>query len=204
MKYVLACLTIALLVFAATAANAQVMDGGYYIGVAGGYTLQQFDALADDFGFDADEWKESWAGHVFVGWNYSDVLAIEADVGYYLKWEPDADPVAVGDEELKLITGTVSVKYTILIGESAWKPYVLGGIGWGRFETDGGVAFMLADEDGVLDTEQSGLLWRVGGGVGGPITDTVDFVGDVTYVITTGDIEDLNFVDFRFGVRINF
>ena len=204
MKYVLACLTIALLVFSATAANAQTQTYG---GVAGSFAWNQFDRMGLSA---ADTWEldlmdDSWAGHLFGGWNYSEQLAIEADFGYYFRWEAGEDLEALGarsDSELNMWALTVSGIYKIAVGDGAWTPYAIGGIGWGKFET-AGTGFTIRDQDGGRDTDQSGWLWRLGGGVAVPISDTMDFVGDVTYVFTTGDIEDLDFVDFRFGVRVN-
>ena len=202
MRYLLACLTLSLFVFAYGHANAQ---GNMYVGVAGGYALDAFDQdpIWSGIGADPDELQGTFAGHVFLGYMMNENLTFEGDFGYYFGWNPDES--ALEDYELTLMAGTVSAKY-VFATDSEWRPYAIGGVGWGKFETEApsGATFTIPDEDGALDTEQSGLLARVGGGIEYDISDTMMLCADVTYVLTFGDIEDWNFIDLRVGVAMTF
>ena len=201
MKYVLTCLTVALFVFGVSYADAQDM----YIGAAGGYAFQMFDqdAVWTSLGADPDEVKGSFAGQVFFGYGVSETLDIEASLGWYLKFVPDES--ALEDYELKLFGLLVSAKYKFGM-DSEWCPYIIGGVGWGKFSTEAptGGTFQIPDQDEVLDTEQTGLFARVGGGIEYPFSDSMTLLADVGYNFTFGDIEDWNFTDFRMGVRVTF
>ena len=197
MRYFLACLVAALFVLGVSSVNAQQM----YIGVGGGYAFDAFDQ--DDvwagYGADPDELNGSWAVSVFFGYGINEKMAVQADFAYYFAFSPDED--ALEDLELSVWTLMGSVKYSFTPG-ATWSPYVIGGLGWGQFDTDGGL--MIPDEDGVLEDSLSGLVARVGGGVDYKINETLSVFAEVGYVFTFGDIEDWNFIDVRAGLGYSF
>jgi opacity protein-like surface antigen len=197
MRYLLACLVAGLFVLGISNADAA---NKIYAGVAGGYAFQAFDqdTLWEGIGADPDEVNGSWAGHVFLGYGVWENLTIEADFGYFMGFEPNEDEVS--DLSINLWDITGSAKYGFPMG--AFTPYVIGGLGWAKIDTDGGL--QIPDSDGVLDSSQSGLLVRIGGGVEYKLNDQFTIIGDVGYNFTFGDIEDWNFIDVRVGIGYTF
>jgi opacity protein-like surface antigen len=198
MRYFLGCLVVALFVFSLSQADAQ---NKMYIGAGAGYAFDAFDqdATWTGIGADPDEINGSWAASVFFGYGISANLSVQADFAYYFAFSPDED--ALDDVELSIWTLMGAVKYSFT-PEGKWSPYVIGGLGWGQFNTDGGL--LIPDQDGVLDDSQSGLVARVGGGVDYKINDKMCIFAEVGYNLTFGDIEDWNFIDVRAGVGFSF
>jgi opacity protein-like surface antigen len=197
MRYFLGCLVVALFVLGFGQADAQKM----YMGVGGSYTFDAFDqdAIWEGIGADPDELNGSWGASVFFGYGINANMAVQADFAYYFAFSPDED--ALEDFELSVWTLMGAVKYGFT-PDAKWNPYVIGGLGWGQFDTDGGL--MIPDEDGVLEDSLSGLVARVGGGVDYKISEKVCVFAEVGYVFTFGDIEDWNFIDVRAGVGFSF
>ena len=199
MRYAFACLTIALLVLVVGNANAQ---GDIYVGGFGGYAMDLFDQddVWNGLTADPDEVNGSWLIGVLLGYNVSPEMAIEGSFAYNFKFQPDEE--ALDANELTVWTFMGSLKYRFAT-DAEWVPFVSGGVGWAKFETDP-ATFMIPDQDGALDTEQTGLLVRVAGGIEYALNDGVLIIADVGYNFTFGDIEDWNFVDVRVGVGTSF
>ena len=197
MRNLVAGLVFAIFVFAAGFVAAQEM----YVGVFGGYAFEAFDqdAIWTGIGADPDEVNGSWAAGVLVGYGITENIDIVGDFAYYFAFSPDED--ALEDFEASLWTITGGVKYSFSY-DATWTPYVVGGLGWGKLEGDGGLT--IPDEDGVADDEQSGLVARVGGGVEYAFGENTMLFADVGYVFTFGDIEDWNFFDVRVGIGMGF
>jgi opacity protein-like surface antigen len=198
MRFALTCLAVGLFVFSVGYADAQEM----YVGAFGGYAMEAFDQdpVWTGLGADPDEVKGSFLAGVFVGYNVSEMLAVEGSFGYYFKFTPDESDL--DNNELTLWSFMGSAKYRFGM-DTEWTPYVIGGVGWGKLETDP-ATFMIPDQDGALDTEQSGMIARVGGGIEYVFGDNTMLVADVGYNFTFGDIEDWNFIDVRVGVCVGF
>ncbi len=75
------------------------------------------------------------------------------------------------------------------------QPYVLGGMGWGFTDLDSSVG---------ISADDSGWVGRVGGGADIYINDQVGITLDAIYNITTGDIEDLNYLSIGWGLFYRF
>ena len=203
MRYLLACLVVA--AFASIAGYAGAQSGVVTAGVQGAYAFESFDrdAVWAGIGADPDEVNGSWGAGVWATYGINDNIDIVGDFMYYFGFSPDED--ALDDYELSVWTVSGGLRYKFST-QAEWTPFVEGTVGWAKFETDspaGGV-FMIPDEDGVEDTEQSGLVARVAGGVMYAINESTSAFADVGYTFTFGDVEDWDFFDVRVGVGMGF
>ena len=162
-------------------AIANDLDSGIYLGVAFAIGVEQFSGVPgvsfeEGFGFDI------WGGYRFNRW-----VAAEVELLYLKGFKIKGTGV-----DANLVNGTVNVKLYPLAGSI--QPYLLGGVGGGRFELSGG----------GLDASDSGGVFRVGGGLDFYFIDSIAFVAGVDYLITRGNITDTDTVNIKLGVQYQF
>ncbi|MFT4569397.1 MAG: opacity protein-like surface antigen [Hyphomicrobiaceae bacterium] len=154
---------------------------GFYLIGAGSYAFEDFDGefseLADDTGgFNAR-----------VGYRFHPNVAAEIEYEWFDDFSKSSD-IAEVDEAWAL---TANAKLYAMTG--CIQPYLLLGVG-----------LMSADVDvsGSGSTEE--FLGRVGLGTDVYVTENIAVTGDATYLIPTGDLEDLNAIALSLGLMYRF
>ena len=196
MRYLLACLVATLLIGVGNASAQQM-----YAGVAGGYAFETFDVPAE-----VDDWLEfdnSWAMYAYFGYCLQENLAVQADLGRCFGFPPEESDSILDEDDLEVTVWTmiVSAKYSIQT-EYVATPFVIGGIGWGWYEAKQEIPGV--DDEDEAEIDDSGFVIRIGGGVDYKISEVLTLTADIGYVMSFGDVEDLNFIDVKVGIGYTF
>ncbi|MCH7868991.1 MAG: porin family protein [Myxococcales bacterium] len=158
-------------------------DPGYYVGGAFAIGIEQFDLEGnfsdhdDAFGFD-----------VWAGYRANRYLAIEAEFVYLAGFNSAIGGNSVGFNALSF---TANLKFYPLTGR--FRPYLVGGVGGGRFET----------ESGPSQGHDKGGVFRFGGGVELNFGTPVDLVAGADYLITSG-LAGSDFLQIKIGFQRQF
>ena len=168
------------LMLAAGAASAQQdeHDGGYLgAGFVAGF--DNFDTGSFDLDFDTGLGGGAWFGY------RSGYVAGELQLDYVNFEASDFD------FELESFVATGNVKFYPFAGRL--EPFVLGGMG-----------FAVVDADVAGVSAESGFVLRFGAGLDAYVTDNIALTGVFNYVVTTGDVEDTDFISIVVGPQFHF
>ena len=162
----------------AAAENSYYARTGPYVGTGLALGFDNFDGVGNldlSTGVGFDIWG---------GFRIIPNLAVEAQLEYI-------DRVNIGPLELDVFTFTANVKGYLLTGRI--QPFLLAGIGASVWDAN---AFSSA----------SGFSARFGGGVDFYLSERFDFALQMStsYVVTTGDIDGLDYVSLIFGAQYLF
>jgi hypothetical protein len=169
----------------AAAQEQDVTRSGSYVGVAGTWAIELFDPPPP---LDVDN---SIGLNARAGYRFMPYLA--AELHYEWGSEFDVDAGVFGETEIETHVATVNVKgiYTSP-NVGPIQPYLLAGAG-----------FMYAEADDI-DVDETGFAARMGGGFDLYFSESVSAVAEVTYVLTTGDVDGLDYLSLAWGLRYHF
>jgi hypothetical protein len=159
-------------------------SSGLYAGLGFAVGFENFDTVRSDLagtpvGFD------SWLGYRVIP-----NLAAELELGYLNGFEPGGPgPSSVG---LDVLAFTGNLKAYLLTGRV--QPFVLVGIGLTDY---------IASVPGLTDHETE-LAARFGGGIDVYLTESFALQLKSSYMLTTRDLDGLDYVDLTFGGQIRF
>lgn len=183
--------SVCLALAASGAAHAQVPESyartGPYLGLAG--SLGIYTGLENSLPGNADV-DEPVGMNGRIGYRLHSLFAVEAAA----EWLPEADVDVFGSD-----IGTVESWTATLNG----KAYPLSG----RFQPFGlvGLGAMIAEGDGAgLSNKEYGFAARFGGGVDIYLTAKLMAAFEISYVLPTGDLNDLDFVSLGWGLGYRF
>lgn len=167
--------------------------GGYLSGGVSGAT-EMFSGPLDLDGTGIDVGTAVLVGGR-LGYRAGTHVAVEAAVDYSVDGFELTVP-GTGSLSAKALVATGNVK--LYPGDWRVQPFVLGGVGMMRGTTEcttaaGASVSCLAL--GISDSEIE-FAGRVGGGIDFYLTRHIALSGEVTYVIPTGDLADLDFLTF--------
>ena len=190
-KNALAIVAAAALMLIAVSAQAQQPDyarTGVYIGAGVGPGFEAFDDFFDLLDFDTGFVVDGW-----LGYRVHPNIAIEAQLEYS-RYESDA--IGPFDLDLNLLTFTTNLKCYVATGQI--QPFALVGIGVMNAELD-------IDGPGFDRTiSESDLAARFGGGVDYWVTESISLGLTTSYILTTGDVEDLDYISLALGIQYRF
>ena len=134
-----------------------------------------------------------------AGYKFSDLIAAEIEgLGFFGGTEVD-------DLGYNILGVAANAVFTFPFGDDEKSVYGFAGpgLGFARLGLSGDVADDL-DDDG-FDTSETGFLFQVKGGVGYPVADKIDLIGQVRYLSVSIDDDFDNDADgFSFDVGANF
>ena len=198
-----AALATALVLFYALPATAESESdyarNGLYIGLGGSYAIYtELEDSTEDalfaLGYVLTVDIENPVGlNARVGYRASPHFAVEGQ----FEWLSKAD-VAIAGVDLLTVDSwilTANSKYYPLTDRV--QPFILAGLGVAQFHVEDKFGFGIEDR-------LTGFAFRVGGGVDFYATRNLVLAVDVSYVLGTGDINDIDFVSFGWGLQYRF
>jgi opacity protein-like surface antigen len=158
-----------------------------YLGLGAGFGFENFD---DTGGLDFDEafGLDIWGGYRFVP-----LFATEVQLEYLNGFDTTIFGVDV-DGQAVAFTGNAKLFPLAEVSDRV-EPFLYAGIGVGWFEFDVGP---------FGTTDESDFIARFGGGIDLYVTESVAFQGSASYVLTTGDLEDLDWISLVAGMQYRF
>ena len=143
--------------------------------------------------------EDSWGFGVRLGYRVIDRLALEGHFEFLNDISIEQHLQTDGSDNstiARFLTATGNAKGYLLTGRI--QPYVLAGIGYGYSDVDpqGG--------NGGTDDRSSGFVARFGAGTDFYVSETVGLMGEVGYVLPTGDISDFDYVVISAGALLRF
>jgi opacity protein-like surface antigen len=167
---------------------------GPYLGIAGGVVIPTAleDELEDATGVG---WEVGASGsvHARVGYRLHPHFALEAHFEYLTEYELEAFGTTVA--EIEAWTVGLDGKLPVLTGRA--QPFLLIGLGAMHAELEDTIGLGISEED-------TGFAARFGGGVDFYATRELVVGMDVSYVLPTGDVEDLDYVSIGIGFQYRF
>jgi Outer membrane protein beta-barrel domain len=168
----------ALLVLGASAAIAQDYSRpGMYAQLNGTANFESFDNVPSDF-FDT---AVGVGGR--LGFRMSPNLAVEGLV----EWTGDFADVPGVDLTTTLLA--MNGRYYVMTDQ--WQPYLALGLGWGFADTN-------------FTSSEDGFVARFGGGLDFYMSETWGLTGEFAYNVSTGDLEEFNYMTLGWGVFMRF
>ena len=155
---------------------------GFYLGGGATYATDLYeDEVQDQVGFNVDI-DDSWGANARVGARFWRIVALELQY----EWLDSYDikiPNAGGRAKIDTQTATLNLKLYLPI--KRFQPYVLGGVGYQRFELDGNFF------NGTVQFKQDEyeLAGRVGLGFDLYITKHLVFFAEASAVLSDAKIE---------------
>lgn len=180
-RFALNCLGL-LLVSGVALADDDDYSSGAYVGGALSIGVEQFDFAPGSVDF-----KEAFGVDLWAGYRVHRYIGIEGQFVYLKGFDIKGAPI-----DFNALNFTANVKVYPISGTI--QPYLLGGIGGGRFEIEGGGE----------SVDDSGGVFRLGGGVDVYVFDSVALVAGIGYLFTRGDITDTDILEIRLGVQYQF
>jgi opacity protein-like surface antigen len=166
---------------------------GFYLIGAATYAIEDFD-IDDELGEAAGPsdsgsslFDDSWGFNVRGGYRFHPHVAAEVEYDWY------DDFLDVDGASLEAWALTANLKLYALTG--CIQPYALLGAGMASFDAS-------VDGEGLADEED--FVARFGGGVDVYVTENIAITGDASYMMPTGDLEDLDFVALSLGAMWRF
>jgi hypothetical protein len=167
-----------LVMLAASGAVAQDFDrSGLYAQLNGVTNFESFDNISSSF-FDTA---------VGVGGRVGFRLAPHFAVESMVEWSGDFSDVS----GLDLTTTLVAMNGRYYILTDQWQPYVSVGMGWGFWQVDPGPS-------------ENGFVARFGGGLDYYFSETWGLTGEFAYNVSTGDVDEFNYMSLGWGVFMRF
>ncbi len=158
-----------------------------YLGLGAGFGFENFDGtqgldIDEAFGFDA------WGGYRIVP-----LVAAEVQLEYLNGFDTTIFGLDI-DGQAVAFTGNAKLFPLAEVSDRV-EPFLYAGIGVGWFEFDVGP---------FGTTDESDFIARFGGGIDLYVTENVAFQVSSSYVLTTGDLDDLDYVSLVAGVQYRF
>ncbi len=176
------------------AENGDYARSGLYVGggLVGGFTTRLEGQLTEIPGIDDVEVDPSVGLAARLGARITPHFALEAHYEWMEDFETSIDGIEVAETRTQALTG--DVKGYLSTGRV--QPYLSAGLGFLSARSDDPVtAFQRTDTD---------FAARFGGGVELYVTEHAGLSVDSSYVIPTGDVEDLDYVSVGAGVFFRF
>lgn len=167
---------------------------GLYVGggLVGGFTTRLEGRLTEIPGVDNVEVDPSVGLAGRLGARITPHLALEAHYEWMEDFETSVEGIEIAETRTQALTG--DVKGYLSTGRV--QPYLSAGLGFLSAKSDDPVtAFQRTDTD---------FAARFGGGVEFYVTENIGLSVDSSYVIPTGDVEDLDYVSVGAGVFFRF
>jgi len=157
---------------------------GFYLGGGATYATDLYeDEVEDQVGFNVDI-DDGWGANARVGARFWRIVALELQY----EWLDSYDikiPGLLGRAKVDTQTATLNLKLYLPI--KRFQPYVLGGVGYQRFELDGNFG------SGVFATQfkqdEYELAGRLGLGFDLYITEHVVFFAEASAVLSEAEIQ---------------
>ena len=191
-------LTLALAGLPCSAALAQetVMDGdptGMYVGATFNLGVDNFEETAG-LSLDTDV---GLGGGLWIGYRAAKLAAVELRFDG-LNFGGDATLQGVGTVDLDVETLLFTANGKIYGSDGTFQPYAMVGIGVGAYDAT-------ASAGGASATDgETGFVARFGAGADIYLTRNVAFTPSVAYVLSTGDLEDTDFISIGLGIQYWF
>lgn len=174
-------------------------------GLAAGEYLEVEDDLEDAFasgGFSVKvKAKETVGTDVRAGYRIHRNLAAEAQFQWFSGADIEVEKVKVLEVETWTVTGNLKGYLLTEQIEAALdgrvQPFLVAGVGLMHFDVKDKVGFGASGEG-------EDLAVRFGGGVDFYVTQRIGLYLDVTYLMTTGDVEGLDHVGLSLGALFRF
>lgn len=167
---------------------------GLYVGggLTGGFTTRLEGQLTEVPGVNDVEVDPSVGLTARAGVRVTPRFAVEAQY----EWMEDFETSIAGTEVAETTTQTVTGNLKGYLGTGRVQPYLSAGAGFLRAKSDDPVTtFQRTDTDFAL---------RFGGGLDVYLTEVIGVSLDTSYVLPTGDVEDLDYVSVGAGVFFRF
>ncbi len=167
---------------------------GLYVGggIVGGFTTRLEGQLTEIPGVDNVEVDPSFGLAGRLGARITPHLALEAHYEWMEDFETSVDGTEIAETRTQALTG--DVKGYLSTGRV--QPYLSAGLGFLHAKSDDPVTtFQKTDTD---------FAARFGGGVDFYLSENIGLSLDTSYVVPTGDVEDLDYVSVGAGVFFRF
>ncbi len=167
---------------------------GFYAGggLVGGFTTRLEDELAEVPGVDDVEVDPSVGLAARAGVRVTPRIALEA----HYEWMHDFETSVAGEEIAETRTQALTGEIKGFLATGQVQPYLAAGMGFLNAKSeDPGTRFQRTDTD---------FAARFGGGVDFYINPHVGVSVDTSYVLPTGDVEDLDYLSVGAGVFFRF
>lgn len=172
-------------------ADTEYTRRGGYIGLSGVYAV---DASA------ITEFTENSMGiSGIAGYRFTPNIALEGQ----FEWLDGFDVAAAGIDIGRLESWTLTGNLKGLLMTGRIQPFGLLGMGVmrTRFVTESGLPVPF---DGLINVTRSGFAMRFGGGIEFYVTRNIVVSLDGSYVLPTGNLQDLDYGSFGFGAQWRF
>jgi len=156
---------------------------GFYVGVAGNYTIQNFDAPVDV--------ANSLGASARVGYRWHPVIATELVVDYL----DDFDLKDTG--RLDGVTAAAAAKLYSGVFTGRVQPYVTGGLGIAHFNSK-------SRNGSNFDKDGTEFLARIGVGLDVYVTEAIALNVEAVYSRARGSLDGLDFVPILWGAQYRF
>lgn len=188
--------------------NDEFVDPGAYL-VLGGFTaFSEFKDISADF-------ETSLGFMVRGGYRINSIFAVEAEGNFIAGWDTQDEEPPPGTEQsdFTLDGGTATVNALAYWPLGRLQPHILVGLGgmWAQLRTSNPVSQICSVDyywycqSVYLQLDHAGsFVMKFGGGLDYYLTRDWAVVLDASYVLPFGDLEDLRYVSFNWGIRFNF
>ncbi len=188
-------LACALLLLSASSAYAQdYARNGFYVGLAGsvGIDTASEDELEDITGVNVNV-DEALGLHARLGYRFHPRISGEI----HFEWLDDADISILGIDALTLERWTLTANAKAYLLTGRFQPFLFAGAGLMQAEVEDtlGLFFSVTNED---------FAARFGGGIDIYASEKFVVSLDTSYVLPTGDLEDLDYVSIAWGFQYRF
>lgn len=177
---------------------------GPYVAVSGGLALGNLARTSVGGGRRAPTYDiDTVSGSIGLraGWRLHPRLAAELLWDYQTGWDFE-----VGADDATATAWNLTVNAKAWLTESTWRPFLTGGFGLGRRETDSRYVFFDPNSgmtSSIHDTDQA-FVARVGGGMDVLLGEAWSVGLEVVYVLGTGDLDSLDYATTSFVLAYQF
>jgi hypothetical protein len=149
--------------------------------------------------------SDTWGFHARAGYRFWEYMAIEGLYEYADDFGDDfnffsGDDLVQGEWELQTNVFTGNLKFIAPLGR--FQPYLGGGVGF--MQANGEVEIVGPFREFDVDDDAFEFAGRVMGGFDIYITPQIALYADSSWVIPTGDLEDVEYVSVGVGGRYIF
>ena len=158
-----------------------------YLGVGAGFGFENFD---DTGGLDIDD---AYGVDVWGGVRFVPFMAAEMQLEYLDGFDTSVFGIDV-DGQAVAFTGNAKL-FPLAEVSDRIEPFLYAGMGVGWFELDAGP---------LGDTDDADFIARFGGGIDFYFTESIALQVSSSYVVTTGDLDGLDWVSVVAGLQFRF